>query len=243
LGHIWGLIMLLCVREIKTHYEKLEAVKGVSLEVGEGEIVTLLGSNGAGKTTVLKAISGLKPPTSGEIWFSDRRIDRSPATQIVRMGISYIFEGQRLFRDMNVESNLLLGAYIRNDKDGIKSDVREVYRHFPILQKRRKQRAGSLSGGEQQMLAISRALMSKPRLLLMDEPSVGLSPIMVNEMTSMIRAINQQGISVLIVEQNAAVALRLADRGYVIETGKIVLGAVRDQLLNDERVKRAYLGG
>ncbi len=235
--------MLLCVKEIKTHYEKLEAVKGVSLEVGEGEIVTLLGSNGAGKTTVLKAISGLKPPTSGEIWFSGRRIDRSPAAQIVRMGISYIFEGQRLFRDMSVESNLLLGAYIRNDKEGIKSEVREVYRHFPILQERRKQRAGSLSGGEQQMLAISRALMSKPKLLLMDEPSVGLSPIMVSEITSMIRTINQQGISVLIVEQNAAVALRLADRGYVIETGRIVLGAGRNQLLNDERVKRAYLGG
>jgi branched-chain amino acid transport system ATP-binding protein len=235
--------MLLSVKEIRTHYEKLEAVKGVSLEVGEGEIVTLLGSNGAGKTTVLKAISGLKAPTTGEVWFSGRRIDRSPVPAIVRMGISYIFEGQRLFRDMSVESNLVLGAYLRKDKEGINADVGEVYRHFPILEQRRKQRAGSLSGGEQQMLAISRALMAKPRLLLMDEPSVGLSPIMVNEITSMIRTIHQQGISVLIVEQNAAVALRLADRGYVIETGKIVLGADRNQLLSDERVKKAYLGG
>jgi branched-chain amino acid transport system ATP-binding protein len=235
--------MLLRVKEIKTLYGKLEAVKGVSLEVAEGEIVTLLGANGAGKTTVLKAISGLKLPTSGEIWFSGQRIDRSQATQIVRMGVSHILEGQRVFRDMTVESNLTLGAYVRNDGEGIKADLEEVYRHFPILQERRKQKAGSLSGGEQQMLGISRALMSKPRLLLMDEPSIGLSPLMVNEIGSIIRTINRQGISVLIVEQNAAIALRLADRGYVMETGKIVLGASRDELLKDGRVKKAYLGG
>jgi branched-chain amino acid transport system ATP-binding protein len=235
--------MLLSVKEIKTFYGKLEAVKGVSLEVDEGEIVTLLGANGAGKTTVLKAISGLKLPASGEVWFSGQRIDRVQATQIVRMGISHILEGQRVFRDMTVESNLTLGAFVRNDREGIKADLQEVYQHFPILKERKKQNAGSLSGGEQQMLAISRGLMSKPRLLLMDEPSIGLSPLMVNEIASIIRTINNQGISVFIVEQNAAIALRLADRGYVMETGKIVLGANRNELLNDERVKKAYLGG
>jgi len=235
--------MLLCVKEIRTFYGKLEAVKGVSLEVDEGEIVTLLGANGAGKTTVLKAISGLKLPTSGEVWYSDQRIDRSQAAQIVRMGISHVLEGQRVFRDMTVESNLTLGAFVRNDRGGIKADLQEVYEHFPILKERKKQNAGSLSGGEQQMLAISRGLMSKPRLLLMDEPSIGLSPLMVNEIASIIRTINKQGISVFIVEQNAAIALRLADRGYVMETGKIVLGANRDDLVNDERVKKAYLGG
>ncbi len=235
--------MLLCVKEIRTFYDKLEAVKGVSLQVDEGEIVTLLGGNGAGKTTVLKAISGLKLPTSGEVWFSGQRIDRSQATQIVRMGISHILEGQRVFRDMTVESNLTLGAFVRDDREGIKADLQEVYEHFPILKERKKQNAGSLSGGEQQMLAISRGLMSKPRLLLMDEPSIGLSPLMVNEIASIIRTINKQGISVFIVEQNAAIALRLADRGYVMETGKIVLGASRNELVNDERVKKAYLGG
>jgi len=235
--------MLLSVKEIKTFYGKLEAIKGVSLELDEGEIVTLLGANGAGKTTVLKAISGLKLPTSGEVWFSGQRIDRSQAPQIVRMGISHILEGQRVFRDMTVESNLTLGAFVRNDREGIKADLQEVYQHFPILKERKKQNAGSLSGGEQQMLAISRGLMSKPRLLLMDEPSIGLSPLMVNEIASIIRTINKQGISVFIVEQNAAIALRLADRGYVMETGKIVLGANRNELLNDERVKKAYLGG
>ncbi len=235
--------MLLCVKEIRTFYGKLEAVKGVSLEVDKGEIVTLLGANGAGKTTVLKAVSGLKLPTSGEVWFSGQRIDRSQATQIVRMGISHILEGQRVFRDMTVESNLTLGAFVREDREGIKADLQDVYEHFPILKERKKQSAGSLSGGEQQMLAISRGLMSKPRLLLMDEPSIGLSPLMVNEIASIIRTINKQGISVFIIEQNAAIALRLADRGYVMETGKIVLGGNRDELMNDERVKKAYLGG
>jgi branched-chain amino acid transport system ATP-binding protein len=235
--------MLLSVKDIRALYGKLEAVKGVSLEVDEGEIVTLLGANGAGKTTVLKNISGLKPPTSGEIWFAGRRIDTSRPSHIVRMGISQILEGQRVFRDMTVESNLTLGAYIRKDRQSTKADLEEVYQRFPRLKERKKQKAGSLSGGEQQMLAIGRALMSRPKLLLMDEPSIGLSPIMVNEIASIIKTLNKQGISVLIVEQNAAVALRLADRGYVMETGKIVLGAKREELLDDERVKKAYLGG
>ncbi len=235
--------MLLSVRDVRTFYGKLEAVKGVSLDVSEGEIVTILGANGAGKTTVLKAISGIKPASSGEVWFCGERIDSRETMDIVRMGISHVLEGQRVFRDMSVESNLSLGAYVRNDREGVRADLREVYRHFPVLEKRRKQKAGSMSGGEQQMLAIGRALMSKPKLLLMDEPSIGLSPIMVNEITVIIRAVNDLGISVLIVEQNTAIALRLADRGYVMETGKIVLGATREELLNDERVKKAYLGG
>ena len=235
--------MLLQVEDITVHYGKVEAVKGLSFEMEEGEIVTLLGSNGAGKTTVLKAISGLKHPTSGQILFDGKRIDRMEITNVVRLGISHILEGQRLFRDMSVESNLTLGAYIRNDRGGIKSDLQEIYQHFPILRERRSQRAGSLSGGEQQMLAISRALMSKPRLLLMDEPSIGLSPVMVDEIASIITTINKQGISVLIVEQNAAIALRLANRGYVMEIGKIVLSGDREKLLTDEKVKKAYLGG
>lgn len=235
--------MLLDVRDIKVHYGKVEAVKGVSLQVEEGDIVTLLGANGAGKTTVLKTISGLKHPTSGEIWFSGQKIDRNQPSRIVKMGIGHVPEGRRIFPYMSVEDNLIMGAYVRSDREGIKQDLQELYSHFPILKERRRQRAGSLSGGEQQMLAISRALMCKPRLLLMDEPSIGLSPIMVDEIASIITTINQQGISLLLVEQNAAMALRLANRGYVIETGRIVLGGERDELLNNDKVKRAYLGG
>jgi branched-chain amino acid transport system ATP-binding protein len=235
--------MLLEVRDIKVHYGKVEAVKGVSLQVEAGDIVTLLGANGAGKTTILKTISGLKYPTSGEIWFSGQRIDRNQPSRIVRAGIGHVPEGRRVFPDMSVEDNLIMGAYVRNDKVDIKQDLQELYRHFPRLKERRKQRAGSLSGGEQQMLAISRALMCKPTLLLMDEPSMGLSPIMVGEIALIITNINQQGISVLLVEQNAAVALRLATAGYVVETGRIVLGGKRDELLNNNKVKKAYLGG
>ncbi len=235
--------MLLDVRDIKVHYGRVEAVKGISLQVEEGGIITLLGANGAGKTTVLKTISGLKHPTSGEIWFSGQRIDGKRSSQIVKMGIGHVPEGRRIFPDMSTEDNLIIGAYIRSDREGIKRDLEELYGHFPILRKRRGQRAGSLSGGEQQMLAMSRALMSKPRLLLMDEPSIGLSPLMVEEIASIIATMHQRGISVLLVEQNAAMALRLATRGYVIETGRIVLGGNRDELLNNDKVKRAYLGG
>ena len=235
--------MLLEVKDIKVHYGKVEAVKGVSLQVEEGDIVTLLGANGAGKTTVLKTVSGLKHPTSGEIWFSGQRIDRNQSSRIVKMGVGHVPEGRRIFPDMTVEDNLIMGAYVRNDREGIKQDLKELYGHFPILKERKGQRAGSLSGGEQQMLAISRALMCKPKLLLMDEPSIGLSPVMVDEMASVITDINQQGISVLLVEQNAAMALRLANRGYVIETGRIVLSGERDELLNNDKVKKAYLGG
>jgi branched-chain amino acid transport system ATP-binding protein len=213
------------------------------LQVKKGDIVTLLGSNGAGKTTVLKTISGLKHPTAGEIWFSGQRIDRNKPSRIVKLGIGHVPEGRRIFPNMSVEDNLLMGAYIRNDRQGIKQDLQELFSHFPILRERRKQRGGSLSGGEQQMLAISRALMFKPKLLLMDEPSMGLSPVMVEEIASIITTINQQGISILLVEQNAAVALQLATRGYVIETGRIALSGDRDEMLNEDKVKKAYLGG
>jgi branched-chain amino acid transport system ATP-binding protein len=234
--------MLLDVKKIQVHYGKVEAVKGISLQVKKGDIVTLLGSNGAGKTTVLKTISGLKHPTAGEIWFSGQRIDRNKPSRIVKLGIGHVPEGRRIFPDMSVEDNLLMGAYIRNDRQGIKQDLQELFSHFPILRERRKQRAGSLSGGEQQMLAISRTLMFKPKLLLMDEPSMGLSPVMVEEIASIITTINQQGISILLVEQNAAVALQLATRGYVIETGRIALSGDRDEMLNEDKVKKAYLG-
>lgn len=235
--------MLLELRNIKVNYGKVEVVKGVSLQVDQGDIVTLLGANGAGKTTVLKVISGLKHPTSGEIWFSNQRIDRMLPSQIVIMGIGHVPEGRRLFPSLSVEDNLMLGAYARKDRNGIKQDLHEVYRRFPILDTRRKQRASSLSGGEQQMLAIGRALMGRPKLLLMDEPSMGLSPIMVEEIASIISTIHKQGISVLIVEQNAAIALGLANRGYVLDTGQIVISGDSEELLKDDRIKRAYLGG
>jgi len=235
--------MLLNVKGLKVHYGKLEAVKGISLELEEREIVAILGANGAGKTTVLKAISGLKLASSGEVWFLGKRIERDLIPNIVRMGISHILEGQRVFKDMDVESNLVLGAYTRNDKKGIQSDLDRIYQYFPILKQRRKQKAGSLSGGEQQMLVISRALMSRPKLLLMDEPSNGLSPLMVNEVASIIKKIHKQGMSILIVEQNASLALNLAKRGYVMETGRIVLEGISEELLVDEKITKAYLGG
>jgi branched-chain amino acid transport system ATP-binding protein len=234
---------MLEIKDIRVHYDKVEAIKGVSLEVADGDVVTLLGANGAGKTTILKTISGLIRPTTGEVWFAGQRIDRLSPSKIVKMGIGHVPEARRIFPYLSVEDNLLLGAYVRRDKEGIKQDLQELYTHFPILQQRKKQKAGSLSGGEQQMLAISRALMCKPKLVLMDEPSVGLSPVMEEEIAKIIRTINGQGIAVLLVEQNAAMALRLANRGYVIETGKIVLCDKCEALSNNELVKKAYLGG
>jgi len=236
--------MLLELKNITVHYDKVEAVKGVSLDVGEGDIVTLLGSNGAGKTTILKTISGLKRATSGEIRFQDQRIDNANASRIVELGIGHVPEGAHVFRDMSVQDNLALGAFVRKDREGIKKDLEEVYGHFPILKERSRQRAGSLSGGEQQMLGISRALMSRPKLLLMDEPSIGLSPLLVQEIASIItNIVYKQGISVLLVEQNAALALQLANRGYVIETGQIAVTGTREELINNDKVKKAYLGG
>jgi len=234
---------MLEIDNIRVHYGKVEAIKGVSLKVAEGEIVTILGANGAGKTTILRTISGLMRPTSGEIRFSGTRIDGSKAAAIVKMGIGHVPEARHVFPYLSVEDNLFLGAYVRKDKEAIQLDLEELFVHFPILKSRRKQMAGSLSGGEQQMLAISRALMCKPKLVLMDEPTVGVSPIMEKEIAKVVRMINDKGIAVLLVEQDAAMALRLASRGFVIEIGRMAISGEREELVNNEEVKRAYLGG
>lgn len=234
---------MLEIKDIRVHYGKVEAVKGVSLKVNDGDVVTLLGANGAGKTTILRTISGLIRPSSGEIWFDGKRLDRMRAPDIVKFGIGHVPEARRVFSGMSVEDNLKMGAYVRNDKHGITKDLEELYEHFPILKERKKQAAGSLSGGEQQMLAMARALMCSPKIVLMDEPTVGLSPVMEEEIAKVITIVNSKGISVFLVEQNAAMALHLANRGYVIETGKIVLYGERDELANNDQVKKAYLGG
>lgn len=235
--------MMLQIKDLKVHYGKAEALKGISMEVEEGEIATLIGANGAGKTTVLRAISGLKKPTAGEIWFQGRRIDGLPAHKIAHLGITHIPEGRRLFAPMTVLENLEMGAYLNKNKHEIASQIENIYHHFGVLAERRNQRASSLSGGEQQMLAIARALMSQPKLLLMDEPSMGLSPSLVDEVARIIRDINEAGVTIIVVEQNARIALSLAKRGYVLEVGEITLQGNAQELANDERVKKAYLGG
>jgi len=235
--------MLLTVRDLRVHYGKAEALKGISIEIDEGEIITLVGANGAGKTTTLKTISGLKKPTSGSIWFQGRRIDGLPPHQVARLGIAHIPEGRRVLAPMTVLENLEMGAYLRRDRREIAKQLENVYRHFPVLREKAKQRAGSLSGGEQQMLAIARALMGQPKLLLMDEPSLGLSPILVDEVANIIRDINQAGVSIILVEQNAQMALSLANRAYVLEVGEVILSGQARELINDERVKKAYLAG
>ena len=235
--------MELQLKEVWVHYEKVEAVRGVSLEIDAQEIVSLLGANGAGKTTVLKAVSGLKRITSGEIWFKGKRIDGIVPDEIVQLGIVHIPEGRRLFTDMTTFENLLMGAYLINDRTEVKKNLEEIYGHFSVLSERRKQRAGSLSGGEQQMLAIGRALMAKPKLLILDEPSIGLSPMMVGEIAKVIKEINSSGISIFLVEQNSRLAFKLSQRGYVLETGKIAVQGRADELENNDYVKKAYLGG
>lgn len=234
---------MLTVRDLRVHYGKAEALKGISIEIDEGEIITLVGANGAGKTTTLKTISGLKKPTSGSIWFQGRRIDGLPPHQVARLGIAHIPEGRRVLAPMTVLENLEMGAYLRRDRREIAKQLENVYRHFPVLREKAKQRAGSLSGGEQQMLAIARALMGQPKLLLMDEPSLGLSPILVDEVANIIRDINQAGVSIILVEQNAQMALSLANRAYVLEVGEVILSGQARELINDERVKKAYLAG
>lgn len=233
---------MLTVKAVTVNYGKVEAVKGVSLEVGDGDIVALLGANGAGKTTIMKTISGLKSPSQGEIWFQDKRIDGLTPPAIVKIGISHVPEGRRIFRNMTVVENLILGTYLRSDRKAIKQDLDDIYEHFPILKERSGQRAGTLSGGEQQMLSIARALLCKPKLLLMDEPSTGLSPRMVDEIAEITASIQRRKISVILAEQNAALALKIATKGYVIEIGKVVLEGKRDELLSNENVRRAYLG-
>jgi len=235
--------MILSVKHITVHYWKVAAVRDVSIEIEEGKIMTLVGGNGAGKSTVLKTISGLKSPTSGEIYFRDKRIDRLPTQEIVKLGISNVPEGRRLFPYMTAIENLMMGAYLRKNKEEIDKNRKRVFHYFPVLAEREKQLAGSLSGGEQQMLAIGRALMSNPKLLLLDEPSIGLSPLMSKTIGKIIVTINQEGVSILLVEQNAKLALGLAHKGYVLETGSVVLEGETKELLQNEAVKSAYLGG
>jgi branched-chain amino acid transport system ATP-binding protein len=231
------------LRELRVHYDKAEAVRGISLETRPGEAVALLGANGAGKTTVLKAVSGLKKITSGEIWFEGNRIDGMGPQEIVRLGITHVPEGRRLFPDMSTGENLLMGAYLRENKAEVKKSLEEIYSHFTVLKERLNQQAGKLSGGEQQMLAIGRALMAKPKLLMLDEPSIGLSPMMVAEISKVIMDISQSGISIFLVEQNSRLAFKLSQRGYVMETGRIVLQGNTHELENNAYVKKAYLGG
>jgi branched-chain amino acid transport system ATP-binding protein len=236
--------LLIEVKDITVHYAKVAAVRNISITVEDGEIVTLIGSNGAGKTTTLRAISGLKHPTTGEIHFNGQRIDKLPTYKINALGIAMVPEGRRLFPQMTVLDNLLLGAFLRKDKDDIQKDLEEaVFRHFPRLKERTKQTAGTLSGGEQQMLAMGRALMSAPKLLLLDEPSLGLSPIMCGEIAKIIRDIHAEGKTVILVEQNARLALALAQHAYVIEAGDIVLSGPAEELHQNDNVKKAYLGG
>jgi branched-chain amino acid transport system ATP-binding protein len=235
--------MILSVQGVTVHYGKVAAVRDVSFDVQEGTIVTLIGANGAGKSTILKTISGLKYPTAGEIFFEGNRIDRFQPHDVVKAGISHVPEGRRLFPAMSVRENLSMGAYLRKKRKEIDRDYEKVFYYFPKLQEREKQRAGSLSGGEQQMLAIGRALMAKPKLLLLDEPSIGLSPLMSQMISRIVNTINkEEGVSILLVEQNAKIALRLANKGYVMETGSVVLEGEAGELLNNEMVKTAYLG-
>ncbi len=235
--------IMLKLDDINVFYGAIHAIKGISLEVDQGEIVTLIGANGAGKSTTLRTVSGLLKPKTGTISFEDKTISGQPAHKIVEYGISQVPEGRRIFANMTVMENLELGAYIRTDKNGIKSDLERVFKHFPRLAERKKQEAGTLSGGEQQMLAMGRALMSSPRLLLLDEPSMGLAPLLIKEIFEIIKDINKAGTTILLVEQNANMALSIANRAYVLETGKITLSGDAKELSASEDVRKAYLGG
>ncbi|MEK4094307.1 ABC transporter ATP-binding protein [Viridibacillus sp. FSL H8-0110] len=234
---------MLKVNDINVYYGNIQALKGVSLEVNEGEIVTLIGANGAGKSTLLKTLSGLLKPKQGTIEYLGSSIAGKQAQSIVKSGISHVPEGRRVFANMTVEENLELGAYLRKDKGGIAKDLQRVFELFPRLLERRKQQSGTLSGGEQQMLAMGRAIMAKPKLLLLDEPSMGLAPLMVKTIFSIVKEINKEGTTILLVEQNAHMALSVADRAYVIETGRVVLSGTAKELKETEQVKAAYLGG
>ncbi|WP_043930173.1 ABC transporter ATP-binding protein [Bacillus sp. EB01] len=234
---------MLRVDGINVYYGNIQALKGVSLEVNEGEIVTLIGANGAGKSTLLKTVSGLLKPKQGKIEFQNQSISGKAAQSIVKMGISHVPEGRRVFSNMTVEENLELGAYLRKDKAGIKDDFGKIFELFPRLEERRKQHAGTLSGGEQQMLAMGRALMARPRLLLLDEPSMGLAPLLVKTIFRIISEINETGTTIMLVEQNAHMALSIAHRAYVIETGRVVLSGTAAELNESEQIKMAYLGG
>ncbi len=234
--------MKLEIKDLHVSYGGIRALKGVDLTVEEGQIVTLIGANGAGKSTTLRAISGLQKPQSGSILYGGEELVGLPAKEIVRRGIIHVPEGRRVFPDMTVAENLKIGAFLRSDKDGIARDMDYVYSLFPRLKERSWQLAGTLSGGEQQMLAVGRALMSRPKVLMMDEPSLGLAPLIVKDIFSIIRRVNEDGITVLLIEQNANAALRIADYGYVLETGTIALTGTGEELLKNESVREAYLG-
>ncbi|MER7579138.1 ABC transporter ATP-binding protein [Kitasatospora sp. NPDC097691] len=233
---------LLEVEDLRVAYGKIEAVKGISFTVEQGEVTTLIGTNGAGKTTTLRTLSGLLKPTAGRITFDGQDLSTVPAHKIVSLGLAHSPEGRHIFPRMTIEENLLLGAFLRSDTAGITADVERAYGLFPILGERRKQAAGTLSGGEQQMLAMGRALMSQPKLLMLDEPSMGLSPLMMQKIMATIVELKSSGTTILLVEQNAQAALSLSDQGYVMETGRIVLSGTGADLLHDESVRKAYLG-
>jgi branched-chain amino acid transport system ATP-binding protein len=235
--------MILEVKDLNVFYGAIHALQGISFHVEEGEIVTLIGANGAGKSTTLNTICGLLRPRTGQIFFKAQDITKTPGDQIVKLGISQVPEGRKIFAPLTVKENLEMGAFTRNDKQGIQKSMERVFASFPRMKERLSQRGGTLSGGEQQMLAVSRGLMSDPKLLLLDEPSMGLAPILVEEIFEIIKEINEQGVSILLVEQNANMALQVANRGYVLETGRIVLEGTAQELRENPQVKAAYLGG
>ena len=233
---------MLEVKDLEVYYGMIQAIKGISFEVNKGEVIALIGANGAGKTTTLHTITGLLSPKKGSVMFEGKDITMIPAYKIVSMGMANVPEGRRVFADLSVYENLKLGAYTRKDKENLNKDLESIYERFPRLAERKNQSAGTLSGGEQQMLAMGRALMSKPSIILMDEPSMGLSPILVNEIFDIIESISKSGTTVLLVEQNAKKALSIADRAYVLETGKIVTSGKASELLENDSIKKAYLG-
>jgi len=233
---------MLKIEGLTSHYGRIQALHGVDVEVNEGELVALVGGNGAGKTTLLRAISGLQPATSGKITFEGNDITNMAAEKRVKLNIAQVPEGRQLFGALSVADNIRLGAYTKNDKSEIAADMEQMYDRFPILKEKRLQPAGTLSGGQQQMVAMARALMSRPRLLLLDEPSMGLSPVLVMEIFAIVEELKEQGVTIFLIEQNATAALRVADRGYVMETGNITLSDTGEKLLNNDIVKAAYLG-
>ena len=234
---------MLEIKDLEVYYGMIQAIKGISFEVNEGEVIALIGANGAGKTTILHTITGLLSPKKGSVLFEGQDITKIPAHKIVSLGMAHVPEGRRVFAEMSVYQNLKMGAYTRSNKEEIEETMEMVYKRFPRLEERKNQLAGTLSGGEQQMLAIGRALMSQPDLLLLDEPSMGLAPILVDEIFEIIKRINADGTTILLVEQNAFKALSVADRAYVLETGEITKSGKAAELLNDDSVKKAYLGG
>ncbi len=236
--------MYFAVRDLSVRYDKVQALERVSLELEQGKIMALIGANGAGKTTTLRAITGLTRPAGGEIWFADERLDRLSPTEICGRGVAMVPEGRHVYPFMSVRDNLLMGAYRRTDKAGIKQDLEKVFTRFPRLKERMRQQGGTLSGGEQEMLAVARALMAQPRLLLLDEPSLGLAPMVVREIARLITAVNREdGVSVILVEQNSRMALRIASHAYVLETGRVALAGPSAELVNNDHVRRLYLGG